>query len=84
MCCRVDAYPEEDTECRVTESTKVRGGNATNTLVVAAQLGARSCTWIGQTADPASDASAAYALSACMSSCRTLVFQANVKSFERT
>ncbi|MBL1320613.1 MAG: ketohexokinase [Methylophaga sp.] len=42
----VDSYPSEDTEVRALSQRKVRGGNATNTLVVLSQLG-HQCHWAG-------------------------------------
>lgn len=42
----VDGYPAEDAEVRALAQSIVRGGNATNTLVVLAQLGHR-CAWAG-------------------------------------
>lgn len=42
----VDSYPAEDTEVRALSQRKVRGGNATNTLVVLSQLG-HQCHWAG-------------------------------------
>lgn len=46
----VAAYPPEDGELRALEQRTVRGGNATNTLVVLSQLG-HSCSWAGTIAD---------------------------------
>jgi ketohexokinase len=46
----VAAYPAEDAEVRALRQTRRRGGNATNTLVVLAQLGHR-CDWAGVLAD---------------------------------
>ncbi len=46
----VDGYPIEDDEVRATAQRIVRGGNATNTLVVLTQLGHR-CGWAGVIAD---------------------------------
>lgn len=46
----VDGYPNEDDEVRALAQRIVRGGNATNTLVVLAQLGHR-CAWAGVIAD---------------------------------
>ncbi len=42
----VDSYPSEDTEVRALCQRQVRGGNATNTLVVLSQLG-HQCHWAG-------------------------------------
>jgi ketohexokinase len=42
----VERYPAEDSEVRATARRVVRGGNATNTLVVLRQLG-HACTWVG-------------------------------------
>jgi ketohexokinase len=50
----VDVYPEEDSEVRVPATRKCRGGNATNSLLVAAQLGAKTA-WVGRSTDPAAD-----------------------------
>ncbi len=46
----VDGYPAEDGEVRALEQQRRRGGNATNTLVVLAQLG-HHCCWAGVLAD---------------------------------
>ena len=43
---RVAAYPAEDAEVRALSQQRRRGGNATNTLVVLAQLG-HTCDWAG-------------------------------------
>ncbi len=48
----VDGYPQEDTEVRALAQQVRRGGNATNTLVVLAQLG-HACAWAGTLADDA-------------------------------
>ena len=50
---RVPACPREDEEVRALSQQRVRGGNATNTLVVLNQLGHR-CAWAGTLADDAS------------------------------
>jgi len=42
----VERYPAEDDELRALSQRRVRGGNATNTLVVLAQLG-HACAWAG-------------------------------------
>jgi len=42
----VATYPEEDAEVRASAQRRLRGGNATNSLVVLAQLGHR-CRWVG-------------------------------------
>ena len=55
----VPVYPVEDSEVRILDAKRTRGGNATNSLAIAAQLGAR-CTWIGTLADPSCDADAEY------------------------
>lgn len=46
----VSAYPAEDSEVRVLGQRVVRGGNATNTLVVLSQFG-HECSWGGVLAD---------------------------------
>ena len=46
----VEAYPAEDDEVRTLGQRIVRGGNATNTLVVLSQLG-HQCSWGGVLAD---------------------------------
>lgn len=46
----VDAYPPEDSEVRALAQRRVRGGNATNTLVVLSQLG-HACAWAGVLVD---------------------------------
>lgn len=46
----VDSYPREDDEVRVRSQRMVRGGNATNTLVVLSQLG-HTCYWGGVLSD---------------------------------
>ncbi len=46
----VDSYPSEDQELRARAQHIVRGGNATNTLVVLSQLG-HDCAWAGTLAD---------------------------------
>lgn len=51
---KVDRYPEEDTDVRCLGVVKTRGGNATNSAVVAQQLGLQ-CDWIGTTTDLATD-----------------------------
>lgn len=55
----VEKYPEEDCEVRITDSTMVRGGNATNSMVVASQLGG-VCTWLGRLSDPSVDSHARF------------------------
>ena len=50
---RVARYPGEDEEVRALAQRVSRGGNATNTLVVLAQLGHR-CRWAGVLGDDAS------------------------------
>ncbi len=47
---QVTAYPAEDSEIRATGQRICRGGNATNTLVVLAQLG-HQCHWAGSLAE---------------------------------
>jgi ketohexokinase len=47
---RVTSYPAEDDEVRALDQQQVRGGNATNTLVVLSQLG-HECHWAGSLAD---------------------------------
>lgn len=47
---RVASYPNEDAEVRALDQQQVRGGNATNTLVVLSQLG-HACSWAGSLAD---------------------------------
>lgn len=47
---QVDQYPLEDQEVRALAQRRVRGGNATNTLVVLSQLG-HACEWAGVIAD---------------------------------
>lgn len=47
---RVSGYPREDDEVRALGQQQVRGGNATNTLVVLSQLG-HECGWAGSLAD---------------------------------
>jgi ketohexokinase len=42
----VDTYPAENSEVRALSQQKVRGGNATNSLVVLSQLG-HQCHWAG-------------------------------------
>ncbi|MBL1278502.1 MAG: ketohexokinase [Ectothiorhodospiraceae bacterium] len=49
----VEAYPEEDTEVRACAQKRQRGGNASNTAVVLAQLG-HDIAWAGCLADDAS------------------------------
>lgn len=46
----VDGYPPEDAEVRAVARRIVRGGNATNTLVVLSQLG-HQCAWAGTLSD---------------------------------
>ncbi|MEJ2344092.1 MAG: PfkB family carbohydrate kinase [Gammaproteobacteria bacterium] len=46
----VDGYPPEDAEVRALARRIVRGGNATNTLVVLSQLG-HHCAWAGTLPD---------------------------------
>lgn len=46
----VPEYPREDEELRVLEQKLMRGGNATNTMVVLSQLG-HACSWAGTLAD---------------------------------
>jgi len=46
----VTTYPSEDDEVRAISQSILRGGNATNTLVVLSQLGHR-CSWAGTIAD---------------------------------
>lgn len=46
----VDSYPPEDSEIRARAQRRVRGGNATNTLVVLSQLG-HACAWAGVLVD---------------------------------
>lgn len=48
----VAAYPEEDAEVRASAQRRLRGGNATNSLVVLAQLG-HHCRWVGTLGDDA-------------------------------
>jgi ketohexokinase len=47
---RVASYPQEDDEIRALDQQLLRGGNATNTLVVLSQLG-HDCHWAGSLAD---------------------------------
>lgn len=47
---RVDSYPPEDSEVRALSQRRVRGGNATNSLVVLSQLG-HACAWAGVLVD---------------------------------
>lgn len=47
---RVSRYPSEDEEVRALDQRQVRGGNATNTLVVLSQRG-HACSWAGVLAD---------------------------------
>ena len=42
----LEAYPQEDEEVRALSQSRVRGGNATNSLVVLSQLG-QDCSWAG-------------------------------------
>ena len=46
----VETYPPEDSEIRALAQRRVRGGNATNTLVVLSQLG-HVCAWAGVLVD---------------------------------
>ena len=46
----VEDYPQVDTEIRAQQQHLLRGGNATNTLVVLSQLG-HQCGWLGTLAD---------------------------------
>lgn len=46
----VTTYPSEDDEVRANNQSILRGGNASNTLVVLSQLGHR-CSWAGTIAD---------------------------------
>lgn len=46
----VSAYPPEDSEVRAEAQRVVRGGNATNSLVVLSQLG-HDCSWAGVLVD---------------------------------
>lgn len=48
----VDRYPLEDEEVRAKAQRRVRGGNATNTLVALSQLG-HHCSWLGTYVDDA-------------------------------
>jgi ketohexokinase len=48
----LDSYPEEDDEVRAGQRRFVRGGNATNSLVVLSQLG-HTCSWAGSLANDA-------------------------------
>ncbi|KAF0714639.1 Aste57867_3773 [Aphanomyces stellatus] len=57
----IPAYPSEDSKIRVTESRKCRGGNGTNTLVVASQIGAfEALHWMGTLVDPATNSDAKF------------------------
>ncbi|RRQ22263.1 PfkB family carbohydrate kinase [Thiohalobacter thiocyanaticus] len=47
---QVDVYPPEDSEVRALAQRRVRGGNATNSLVVLSQLG-HDCAWAGVLVD---------------------------------
>lgn len=47
---RVSRYPAEDDEVRALSQQRLRGGNATNTLVVLSQRG-HACDWAGMIAD---------------------------------
>jgi len=51
---RVERYPVEDSEVRALAHTQRLGGNAANTAIVLARLGASS-HWVGNLADPAVD-----------------------------
>jgi ketohexokinase len=42
----IDSYPRENEEVRVLSQRSVRGGNATNTLVILSQQG-HACSWAG-------------------------------------
>ncbi|NOY62983.1 MAG: ketohexokinase [Gammaproteobacteria bacterium] len=46
----VAEFPAEDSEVRVDQQQRCRGGNVTNTLVVLSQLG-HQCSWAGTLAD---------------------------------
>ncbi len=48
----VDDFPAEDSEVRALDQMRVRGGNATNTLVVLSQFG-HACRWGGVLAEDA-------------------------------
>jgi len=60
----VEAFPAEDAEVRALEQSLRRGGNASNTAVVLAQLG-EQCSWAGTLADDASSEIIRADLSAC-------------------
>lgn len=56
---QVPSYPEEDTDVRCSAVEKTRGGNATNSAAVAAQLGV-DCSWMGTITDPDADVDARF------------------------
>jgi ketohexokinase len=60
----VDGFPNEDDEVRATSQELRRGGNASNTAVVLAQLG-HDCAWAGTLADDASSNIIRSDLTAC-------------------
>lgn len=60
----VDGFPNEDDEVRATSQELRRGGNASNTAVVLAQLG-HNCVWAGSLADDASSEIIRADLTAC-------------------
>lgn len=60
----VDGFPPEDDEVRATSQELRRGGNASNTAVVLAQLG-HDCAWAGSLADDASSEIIRADLTAC-------------------
>ena len=65
---RVERYPDEDSEVRASAHTQRMGGNAANTAVVLAQLGARSL-WAGnlaQAAAPVEQGFACYGVDASL------------------
>eukprot|EP00947_MAST-08B_sp_MAST-8B-sp1_P003794 g3794.t1 len=74
VCCdivnEVEAYPEEDGACRAVGQAVVRGGNASNTLTVCAQLGL-DCSLIATVAAaaPGSEVAGAAFLAADMARC---------------
>ena len=71
----VDTYPPEDSEIRARAQRRVRGGNATNTLVVLSQLG-HACAWAGVLVDEPDAGPILTELDACgidCSPCRRLV-----------
>lgn len=51
----------EDSKVRIVSSRKCRGGNATNALVISAQLGIHGI-WLGSCRDPESDSDAQFIL----------------------